>query len=101
MGYVRMFQSSVDPSDIDQLRKFFEADVRPAFEQAPGCTSIDLLISTERNVGGLVDGCALSRWQSLDDLDAALATRGVQEALVRVLGLLRQEPVTRTYEVLD
>jgi hypothetical protein len=47
-----------------------------------------------------MDGCALSKWDTLEHLEAALARREVQEALVRVRGLLRQEPVTRTYRVL-
>ena len=100
MSYVRLFQTAVDPSEVDAIQKLFDDDVRPAFEQADGCEGIDLLINTEHNAGGLVDGCAMSRWESLEHLEAALESRPVREALVRVLGLLRQEPVTRTYKVM-
>jgi quinol monooxygenase YgiN len=96
---VRFFYSAVDPSDVDEVRKLFLEDVRPAFDGQPGCLGIELLINVTSNAGGLVDGMAMSRWESRQAMDDALASRGVQEALVRVSQLLRQEPVTRTFEV--
>jgi quinol monooxygenase YgiN len=96
---VRFFYSAVDPSDVDQVRRLFDEDVRPAFEGAPGCLGIELLINIASNAGGLVDGMAMSRWASRDAMDDALTSRGVQEALVRVTQFLRHEPVTRTFEV--
>ncbi len=101
LHYIRLYQSAVDPSDVDGVRQLFEDDVRPAFEATVGCSAIELLISTGENAGGLVDGCALTRWDSLDNLESALDSHPVREALVRVRALLRQEPVTRTYKVLD
>ncbi len=101
MPYIRMFQSAVDPSEIETMQKLFNDDVRPVFDQAIGCEWIELLISTEQNAGGLVDGCSFSKWDTIENLEAALESRPVLEALVRVRGLLRQEPVTRTYRVLD
>lgn len=99
--YIRMYQSAVDPADVEAIQQLFDDDVRPAFEGTLGCSAIELLINTQENAGGLVDGCALTRWDSLDRLEAALDSRPVREALVRVRELLRQEPVTRTYRVLD
>jgi quinol monooxygenase YgiN len=96
-----MYQSAVDPSEVDAVHRLFNDDVRPVFENAEGCLAIDLIVKVGQNAGGLVEGCALSRWTSLEALEAALATREVEEALVRVRGLLRQEPVTKTYQVLD
>jgi quinol monooxygenase YgiN len=96
---VRLFYSAVDPSDVDQVRRLFLEDVRPAFAAHPGCRGIELLINVTNNAGGLVDGMAMSRWESRDAMDDALASRPVQEALVRVTQFLRQEPVTRTFEV--
>jgi len=101
MPYVRMYQSAVDPGDVEEVRRFFNDDVRPVFTRVEGCESIELLINVAGNAGGLVEGCALSRWRSFDDLERALATREVSEALVRIQTMLRQEPVTKTYEVLD
>jgi quinol monooxygenase YgiN len=96
---VRHFSSAVDPSDVDRVRRLFLEDVRPAFAGLPGCLGIELLINVTSNAGGLVDGMAMSRWESREAMDDALASRGVQEALVRITQFLRQEPVTRTFEV--
>ena len=95
-----MYQSAVDPADVDDVRRLFNDDVKPVFDRIAGCESIELLINTSGNAGGLVEGCALSRWRSLDELERALETRDVTEALVRIRTMLRQEPVTKTFEVL-
>jgi quinol monooxygenase YgiN len=97
--YVRLFFSAVDPTDSDEVRRIFLEDVKPAFTQL-GCDSVELLVKTEPNAGGLLEGVLLSRWTTRDDLDRALASRPVAESLVRVRQLLRLEPVTHTLEVL-
>jgi quinol monooxygenase YgiN len=97
---VRFFFSAVDPADSDEVRRIFVEDVRPAFE-ASGCESVDLLVNTERNAGGLLEGVVVSRWHSADDIERALRSRPVTESLVRVRQLLRLEPITRTFEVLE
>jgi quinol monooxygenase YgiN len=99
--FLRLYQSAVDPSDVDEVRRLFNDDVRPAFEKIEGCESMELLINLEESAGGLVEGCALSRWTSLVDLEQALSSREVAEALVRIRTMLRQEPVTKTFEVLE
>jgi quinol monooxygenase YgiN len=96
---VRFFYSAVDPSDVDEVRRLFLEDVRPAFADHTGCLGIELLINVTSNAGGLVDGMAMSRWASREAMNDALDSRAVQEALVRVTQYLRQEPVTRTFEV--
>lgn len=101
MTFVRLYQSAVDPADVDEVRRFFNDDVKPVFDNVDACESIELLINVAGNAGGLVEGCALSRWRSLEELEHALETREVREALVRILTMLRQEPVTKTFEVLD
>jgi quinol monooxygenase YgiN len=96
---VRVFYSAVDPSDVAHVRDLFLEDVRPAFDAQAGCLGIELLINDTSNAGGLVDGLAMSRWESREAMDAALNSRAVQEALVRVTQFLRQEPVTRVFLV--
>jgi quinol monooxygenase YgiN len=97
--YVRWFLSAVDPADVDEVRRLFEEDVRPAFKGIDGCSSIELVVNTEVNAGGLVEGAALSRWESLEALERALSLREVTESMVRILALLRLEPVSKTFEV--
>ncbi|HZN14621.1 MAG TPA: antibiotic biosynthesis monooxygenase [Acidimicrobiales bacterium] len=98
--FLRVFQSAVDPDDIEAVRQFFADDVTPAFTGMTGCLGVELLISREPSAGGLVEGAALSRWSSAEAMDEAMSSRPVREALVRVTALLRQQPVTRVFEVM-
>jgi quinol monooxygenase YgiN len=98
--YLRMFQTAVDPADVDEVARLFEDDVKPVFAGLAGCVSIELIISVDKNAGGLVDGAALSRWSSIDEMETALESREVAEALIRVRQLLRQEPISKVFEVL-
>ena len=99
MSYVRLFQSAVDPADLEEFERLFEEDVKPVFTALPGCLGIELIMNIDKNAGGLVEGAALSRWASLEELQDALASRQAQEAMVRVVQLLHHEPVTKTFEV--
>jgi quinol monooxygenase YgiN len=99
MSYVRMFLTALDPSDVDSVRQTVEAEIKPVFEALDSCLSVDLLVSVEQNAGGLVDGCILSRWDSLDDLRQAVGSPEILDAVNRLRPMLRQEPIGRIYEV--
>lgn len=99
--FVRLFLSAVDPGDFDDIRRVFAEDIKPVLARQPGCLSIELVASVEKNAGGLVEGAALSRWESREQMEAALALREVRESIIRVRQWLRQEPVTKTFEVLE
>ena len=101
MTYLRLYQSAVDPADVAEMHRLFVDDVVPAFAERPGCLGIELTVAVEPNAGGLVEGAAISRWSSLDEMAAAMASHDVQEALVRVRTLLRQEPVSKVLRVLS
>jgi quinol monooxygenase YgiN len=98
--YLRLFQTAVDPADIDEVTRLFEDDVKPVFAAFDSCLSIELVVHVEKNAGGLVDGAAVSRWTSIEAMEEALASRQVAEALIRVRQLLRQEPISKVFEVL-
>ncbi|MBI2169147.1 MAG: antibiotic biosynthesis monooxygenase [Actinobacteria bacterium] len=99
--YVRMFMSAIDPDDLEPLGAIFRDDVKPALLSQPGCESVELVANVTRNAGGLVEGAAISRWRTMEDLERALDQREVQESIVRARQILRQEPVTKTFEVLE
>ena len=99
--YLRFYQSAVDPTDVEEMQRLFVDDVVPAFAGRPGCLGLELTVSVETNAGGLVEGAAISRWSSLDEMAAAMSSHEVQEALVRVRQLLRQEPVSKVLQVLQ
>ena len=97
---LRLFQSAVDPADVDELRKLFLDDVKSAFESVAGCVGIELIMSTDKNAGGLVEGAALSRWTTREAMETGVDSRVLAEAQVRIFELLRQEPVVRVFEVI-
>ncbi len=97
--YLRFYQSAVDPDDVEEVRRLFTADVAPVFASCAGCLSVELAVSVELNAGGLVEGAAISRWSSLAEMEAAIASREVSEAIVRVRQLLRQEPLSKVLEI--
>jgi hypothetical protein len=99
MTYVRMFLTALDPSDVETVRDTVLAEIKPVFEALDSCLSVDLLVSVEQNAGGLVDGCILSRWDSLDDLTEAVSSPVILDAVNRLRPLLRQEPIGRIYEL--
>ena len=99
--YLRLYQSAVAPADVEEMQRLFADDVAPAFAHAPGCLGIELTVAIEANAGGLVEGAAISRWSSLGEMTTAMASHEVQEALVRVRTLLRQEPVSKVLQVLQ
>ena len=98
--FLRLFQSAVDPDELVELRRLFLDDVRPAFDDCPGCLGIELAVCNHSNAGGLVDVDAISRWTSADEMEVGVASRPIQEAVVRFRSLLRQEPVAKVLEVL-
>jgi quinol monooxygenase YgiN len=99
--FVRLFSSAIDPNDLSEVRRIFSEDIKPVFESFPGCTSMELLLGTDRNAGGLVDAGAMSRWKSRDALDAAIDSRAVAESMVRILPFLHLETVIRMFEILE
>ena len=98
--FVRMFQTAVDPADLDEIRRLFADDVLPVFRTMPGCLSIELVMSVDHNPGGLLECATVSRWDTAEAMGAAITSRLAREAQVRIVELLRQEPVVRVYEVL-
>ncbi len=97
--YLRLFQSAVDPSDVEDIRRLFADDMMPALETVDGCLGVELAVSVEKNAGGLVEAAVVSRWVSLEGMETAVSSRPVQEAIVRVRQLLRQEPVAKVFEI--
>ena len=98
--YLRLSSTAVDPADVGEMQRLFADDVRPAFVACAGCLGVELAICVTHNAGGLVDAEAISRWASKAEMDDALASRRIQEAMVRIRQILRQEPVSKVLEIL-
>jgi quinol monooxygenase YgiN len=99
--YLRFFSTALDPSDLAEVGRIFTEDIEPVFAALPGCRSIELMVSTASNPGGLLDGVLVSRWDGLKALTEGVATRVVAESMVRVLPYLQIEPVIKVFEVLE
>lgn len=97
--FMRVFQTAVDPADVETVSQLFTDDILPAYTQLPGCLGVELVMSVEHNAGGLVEGAAISRWSSRDAMDNGVSSRTARESQVRIFQLLRQEPVLRVFEV--
>lgn len=99
--FLRVYSTAVDPSDLPEIRRIFAEDIKPIFEGMPGCVSIELAVCPVSNAGGLVDGAAVSRWESHAAITEALDSRAVAESMVRILPLLQLEPVVKIYEIVE
>lgn len=97
---LRFFQTAVDPADLDEVRRLFADDLLPVYRAFPGCVSMELLLSSERHPGGLLECAAVSRWDDPEAMSEAMESRAAKEAQVRIFELLRQEPLVRVFEVL-
>jgi heme-degrading monooxygenase HmoA len=98
---IRIFDTAMDPGDIETAKQLFREQVRPAFEGFQGCTGIDMCIGVEEHSGELVDVASISRWDSLGAVQAAAVTEEYQEALAEIRKLFAQNPIVRHFEVTD
>lgn len=98
---IRMFDTAIDPDDVEQAKELFRTQVRPAFESFDGCHGIDMYMGLEPHSGGLIDVAAVSRWDSRTAIDAAIKTPEYDEALVELKKLFQQVPLVRHFEIVD
>ena len=98
---IRMFDTALDPDDVENAKELFRTQVRPAFESFDGCHGIDMYLGLEPHSGGLIDVAAVSRWDSRAAIDAAIATPEYDEALTELKKLFQQVPLVRHFEAVD
>jgi len=97
---IRMFLSAISPPDVDEVIRLFTEDVVPAFESHPDCLGIELVMAERPGVSGLVEGGAITRWTSIEAMEAAVTSDTLTSAQQRVRGFLRREPIRKVYRVL-
>lgn len=98
---IRIFDTAVDPADIEQAKTLFRNQVRPAFLAFEGCTSIDMVIGVEEHSGDLVDVASISRWDGPEAVAAAIATPEYAEAMKDIRNLFAQNPIVRHFAVVE
>ncbi|HET7483551.1 MAG TPA: hypothetical protein VFK89_11895 [Actinomycetota bacterium] len=98
---VRIFDTAVDPNDVERTKEIFRVQVIPAFEAFEGCESIEMTIGIEEHSGDLVDIASITRWTSMDAVQKAIATKEYSEALSEIRQLFQRAPLVRHFEVVD
>ena len=98
---IRMFDTAVDPEDVERGKEIFRSAVKPVFGALKGCHGIELLLGLEEHSGGLVDVAAIARWDSREAIESAMETDEYKDALAELKALFQQTPIVRHFEVID
>ena len=98
---VRIFDTSVDPGDIELGKQLFRDQVKPALLKFDGCNEIEMLINIGEHSGDLVEIAAFSRWDSVAAIEAAVKTPEYDRALEELRKLFAQSPIVRHFETID
>ena len=98
---VRIFDTTVDPGDVELGKQLFKDQVKPVFLRFAGCHDIEMLISVEEHSGDFVQIAAVSRWDSIDAIEAATKTSEYDTALMEIRRLFAQTPIVRHFETTD
>ncbi len=98
---IRMFDTALDPEDVERVKELFRTQVAPAFESFPGCVGIEMVLGIEQHSGGLVDVASISRWESHEAIDKAVATEEYGQAIAEQKRLFQQNPIVRHFEVVE
>ena len=94
---IRIFQTAVEPDDVERGKQIFRSEVKPVFDNFEGCHGIDLLIGVEEHSRGYVDVATMSRWDSLEDIRASEQSPEYQGALGAMRELFRQTPLVHHF----
>ena len=97
---IRMFDTAMDPDDIELAKELFRTQVQPAFARFDGCHGVDMYLGLEgRSV--VVEVAAISKWDSREAIDAALVTDEYTEAMTELKKLFQHAPIVRHFEAID
>ncbi len=98
---IRIFDTAVDPADVEEAKRLFRDKVRPAFLAFDGCRAIDMVIGIEEHSRDLVDVASISRWDSIEAVERATATPQYQDALEEIRKLFAQTPIVRHFGLVE
>ncbi len=98
---LRMFDTAIDPQDIERAKELFRDQVQPAFEAFDGCSGIEMYLGIEEHSRGLVDVAAISKWDSMAAIEKVIGTEEYTETLAELKKLFQQTPIVRHFETID
>jgi quinol monooxygenase YgiN len=83
------------PNQIEPLKKLLISLVEPTRKES-GCLVYELL----QNEADPTDFTFVEEWRSTEDLEAHLASNHIQEAIVKLDGLVASPPDIRRYQLI-
>ncbi|HYI46030.1 MAG TPA: antibiotic biosynthesis monooxygenase [Actinomycetota bacterium] len=98
---VRIFDTAMDPADVEKGKQLFREQVKPAFESFDGCRGVEMVLGVEEHSQDLVDIASISRWDSLESIEAATASDEYKAALENIRKLFQQSPIVRHFELVE
>lgn len=98
---VRIFDTAMDPIDVEKGKELFRQQVRPAFDSFDGCHGVEMVIGVEEHSQDLVDVASISRWDSLESIEQATTSDDYKEALEEIRKLFQQAPIVRHFELTE
>lgn len=98
---IRIFDTALDRDDVELAKELFRDQVRPAFARWDGCHGIDMHISIDEHSGDLVEVAAISRWDSRESIEKAVAAEAYDEAMAELKKLFQQTPLVRHFEAVE
>lgn len=98
---MRLFDTAIDPDDVELIKELFRRDILPAFNRLDGFKNITLHLGVEEHGGDLVECVAISTWESLDAVRSAESTQEYAEAMREIRKLFGQAPLIRHFETVE
>lgn len=98
---IRIFDTAIEPDDIEQAKGMFRDQVKPAFERFEGCHGIDMHIGIDEHSKDLVEVAAISQWESFAAIEEATSHPSYDRALEQFRKLFQQTPIVRHFEVVE
>lgn len=98
---IRIFDTAMDPDDVEDGKRLFREQVVPAFQAFDGCHGAEMNLGIEEHSGDLVDVISVSRWDSMDAINNATKTEEYREALQEIKKLFQRSPIIRHFELVE
>lgn len=98
---MRMFDTAIDPEDVERAKDLFRSTIQPAFAAFDGCHGIEMLMGLDNKPGELVEVAAISRWDTREHVNAATTSGEYAEALAEFKKLFQNAPIVRHFEALE
>lgn len=98
---LRIFDTAMDPADVESGKDLFREKVRPVFDAFDGCHGVEMVIGVEEHSQDLVDVASISRWDSIDSIEAAISSDGYKTAMEDIRKLFQQAPIVRHFELAE